>query len=368
MSDKRGRGNRYWCFTSFQDKDGFLWYDPSSMGYCVQQEEECPTTHRVHWQGFVVFDTRQRLSALKKLLPSAHWEPMRGSVDEASDYCMDPRKRASLGLLLVDGTRPLYGDAARSESTKARYRDAYTLAISGEFGRIAPEMMIRHFGNIMKINALFGKRPPDLVQTLTPGVWLYGAPGCGKTTFCAQYDHYKKDPRHKWFDGYQREQIVVIDDFAPFHVAQTDILKCLGHQFAFQGEVKGGAIWLRPQVAIVTSQYMIDDIWDKDEQSRLAIFRRFKCFGLPADKDEAEAYIKQLLPTPVIQCPSQPEGDNFNTSEHSRDGFQKTRVQKEKVRQKKEIRTSSGGALLSGESALQEIQACREAWGANPHA
>nr|QJI53716.1 MAG: replication-associated protein [Cressdnaviricota sp.] len=300
--NSRGPETRFWVFTSFQDKDGFLWYDPESMGYCVQQEETCPTTSRIHWQGFVVFDTKRRLSALKKLLPSAHWEPMRGTAMEAADYCRDPRKRTHEGLLLEDGTFPLCGDAARGASTAARYRDAYDLAIKGEFSKIEPSMMIRHLGNIMKLNSLFGKRPPDLVQELTPGVWLHGAPGCGKTTFCAQYNHYKKDPRHKWFDGYQRENIVVIDDFAPFHVAQTDILKCLGHQFAFQGEVKGGAIWLRPQVAIVTSQYLIDDVWEKDEQSRLAILRRFKCFGLPADKDEAAAYIKCLLPSAEQTC------------------------------------------------------------------
>lgn len=290
--------SRYWCFTSFQDKDGFLWYDPEGMCYAVQQEEKCPTSGRVHWQGFVVFERKKAMGACKVLLPSAHWEPMRGSVDEAASYCADPRKRAPDGLLLEDGVRPLYGDAARSASTKERYKRAYDLAILGEFAAIEPAMMIRHLSNITKLNTMFGCRPANINSDKTPGVWLVGGAGSGKTTLCQKFLHYSKDPRHRWFDGYQKEACVVVDDFAPFHVAQTDILKQLGHQFAFQGETKGGSVWLRPLACIVTSQYMIHTVWEKDQESNDAIRRRYKSFTIPAESDEAEAYIRTLLAVP----------------------------------------------------------------------
>jgi len=265
------------------------------MVYLVQQEEVCPTTGRVHWQGFVAFDDTKRLSALKKLLPSAHFEPMRGSLDEAADYCCDPRKRAPGGLLLEDGKRPLYGDCARSASTTERYRQAYELAVKGQFEQIEHSMMIRHLGNILKLHTLFGKRPPDLPVPIPPGVWLVGGAGVGKTTLCAKFPHYKKDPRHRWFDGYQGEKTVVIDDFAPFHIAQTDILKQLGHQFAFQGETKGGSVWLRPHCVIITSQYMQLTCWEKDPESLAAIVRRYKVYNLPDESAEAEQYISERL-------------------------------------------------------------------------
>jgi hypothetical protein len=294
--------SKYWCFTSFQDKDGFLWFSPEDHIYLVQQEESCPSTGRIHWQGFVVFERKVRFSYVRKALPSAHWEKMRGSVDEASDYCCDPKKRIDGGLLLEDGVRPLYGDQARGHSTKERYALAYTQAKAGDFGSIEPSMMIRHFNNLIKIHHMFAPKPKSLNLEQTPGVWLYGGAGVGKTTLCQKWEHFLKDPRHRWFDGYKGERICVVDDFAPFHIAQTDILKQLGHQFVFQGETKGGHIWLRPYVTIVTSQYTPDVIWAKDDESLAAIARRYRMFTLPREAAEAEAYISQAL---IAACAAQ---------------------------------------------------------------
>lgn len=297
--------SKYWCFTSYEEHEGFLWYLPESMLYCVQQQEACPTTGKIHWQGFVIFDRKKALGHCKILLPRAHWEVMRGTVDEAADYCCNPLKRCKDGLLLEDGFRPLYGDAARSDSTKERYKRAYDLAILGQFAAIEPSMMVRHTSNLLKINHMFAKKPSALNMEQTPGVWLYGGAGVGKTTLCQKWNHYLKDPRHKWFDGYQQENVCVVDDFAPFHIAQTDILKQLGHQFPFQGETKGGHIWLRPFVTVITSQYLPDVVWAKDDESLAAISRRYHVFQLPGQMAEAEAYISRTL---LAACQSASNG------------------------------------------------------------
>ena len=40
-----------------------------------------------HLQGYVHFKNQKTLSAVKKMMPRAHLEPRKGTVDQAVDYC-----------------------------------------------------------------------------------------------------------------------------------------------------------------------------------------------------------------------------------------------------------------------------------------
>ena len=89
---------RDWCFTIFPPQPAVLLDLPAEQAkitewpyrYIVYQVEECPTTHREHLQGFVQFTDKQRLSALKKFHPTAHWDKRLGTPYEAQHYCMKP--------------------------------------------------------------------------------------------------------------------------------------------------------------------------------------------------------------------------------------------------------------------------------------
>lgn len=48
-----------------------------------------------HWQGYAEFTAPQRLAALKKWLPTAHFEVARGSREQARDYTRKPEGRLS---------------------------------------------------------------------------------------------------------------------------------------------------------------------------------------------------------------------------------------------------------------------------------
>ena len=42
-----------------------------------------------HLQGLIIFDKRGKtLAGLKKVHPTAHWEPMKGTIDQAYAYCV----------------------------------------------------------------------------------------------------------------------------------------------------------------------------------------------------------------------------------------------------------------------------------------
>lgn len=76
----------YWCFT-----DNNPTYDPAELPvhpkekYVSWQLEEGEEGTK-HVQGYVEFNTRQRLSGLKKWLVSAHFETRKGTAEQARDY------------------------------------------------------------------------------------------------------------------------------------------------------------------------------------------------------------------------------------------------------------------------------------------
>jgi len=48
-----------------------------------------------HYQGYIEFVGKKTLAAVKKLLPQAHWEPRRGTAEEAKSYCQKAETRVS---------------------------------------------------------------------------------------------------------------------------------------------------------------------------------------------------------------------------------------------------------------------------------
>nr|WPR18787.1 MAG: hypothetical protein [Skomarfal virus 56] len=63
---------------------------PDFVRYAVYQKEKVTTAH---YQGYIELKDKKSLAALKKWLPTAHFEPRRGTRDQARDYCMKEDSR-----------------------------------------------------------------------------------------------------------------------------------------------------------------------------------------------------------------------------------------------------------------------------------
>lgn len=78
---------RHWVFTSYLES--YPEHIPDSMHYLCYQQEVCPTTGRIHIQGYVQLRVPARLTGVKELLQddACHVEKARGTPQECREYC-----------------------------------------------------------------------------------------------------------------------------------------------------------------------------------------------------------------------------------------------------------------------------------------
>lgn len=104
MNGRKNRNPRYRniCFTSYKDcLDEIFCFDDDNESYCIKesvsevlsylimQKERCPTTLKIHWQGYCEFKDQLTLSQIKSIFDdnTLHIEPRRGTTLQAIEYC-----------------------------------------------------------------------------------------------------------------------------------------------------------------------------------------------------------------------------------------------------------------------------------------
>lgn len=218
-----------------------------------------------HLQGFVYFDTVKSLAQVIKLLPGCHVETAI-APQEAIAYCRKDGDVTERGIAPVSQKR-------KGEMEKDRWHTALKLAREGNIAEINPEIQFKYYRTIKEI-AKDHMAPVQDATQLT-GEWFIGRAGTGKSRAAREENpHNYCKPLNQWWDGYQDEEVVIVDDMDPFHKSLAYDLKIWGDRYAFIAPIKGGAKRIRPNKIIVTSQYAPEEIWD-DEATLEAINRRY---------------------------------------------------------------------------------------------
>lgn len=264
-----------WTFTlnNYTAAD-LLFLSKYDAKFIIYGKEVAPATLTPHLQGYVIFRSMKRLSAVRKILPKAHWEVAKSGTEENIAYCSkeDPAPFES-------GTRPV-SKKAQGEMEKARWKEIISHAKAGTLEDHDPKVYFTHFNTALKLQAQFEK-PIAITRQVKV---FYGATGTGKSHDAwleAGPDAYVKDPRSKFWYGYHGQENVIIDEFRG-GIDISHMLRWLD-KYPVLVEVKGSSCALKAKNIWITSN-LHPKLWypDLDLETMDALLRRVKvtkCWG-----------------------------------------------------------------------------------------
>lgn len=221
--------SRDYVFTAWDEPS----IDDEQCRYWVYGKELCPETNREHYQGFVVFNRTHRIPGAKRILGAGdgvHLEPRRGTRQQADEYA---RK---------DGDVKSYG-RLEAFTQNELFKQPISYLIKEH-----PAFYCRYHKGLEMLKSFDVPKWRDVEVHI-----LWGEPGTGKTRHVMEMDDvYKIDSPYKWWDGYQGESILLIDDYQEGMIDRGMLLNiCDGYKLRL--ETKGGHTWALWKKVYITS-------------------------------------------------------------------------------------------------------------------
>lgn len=247
-------------YTELEGDEYLEFWKQLGYKFIVFQLERCPSSGRLHWQGFVQLSKQRTRSKLQSIFRGLHCEKRRGTIAEAINYCEkeETRERGPFR----DGDIPSQGKRTDLDDVKQLL----------DSGATELEIAENHFGAYCRYYKAFGRygglraRPRN---EKTHSIVYWGKPGTGKTrtvydTFGsgAVYDMPRPNGGSFWFDGLipGKHRVLLLDDFygwLPLHL----LLKLMD-RYPLQVPIKGGMIEFNCEKLYITSNKHYDEWYD----------------------------------------------------------------------------------------------------------
>lgn len=226
------------------------WTD--DVKYCIWQAET-GEKGTPHLQGYLQLKKKSRISALKKLHRTAHWEARKGTHQQAVDYCSKEQTRTNGPFT--------YGSPTKGAGQR---NDLQALKDALDAGRSEKEIAMddalfptwaKYYRALERYNKLTGKKER---KWATQTIVYWGPPGTGKSSRALHEGgtaaFWLPKPHSRgavWWDGYDGQEVVVIDEF--YGWIQRDLLCRLCDRYPLFVETKGGSVPFLAKKIIITS-------------------------------------------------------------------------------------------------------------------
>ena len=205
--------SKNWMFTinNPTDADRPLEWDTKYIVFQLERGE----SGTPHFQGYVIFLTNKRLSALKKLHSTAHWEARRGSHEQAVHYVTKPHPGCTCEHC-KDNPERLEGPwTSGLPPEQGKRNDLLLVKEKIQRGAKIETLYDDHFHSMILYKKAFMEYRSSIQKPRTTKTQVclhWGPPGVGKSTRVKNAipsDSYWKDSANKWFDDYDFEEHVV---------------------------------------------------------------------------------------------------------------------------------------------------------------
>lgn len=255
-----------WCVTLFTYSEQTIEllqssFDNERISRAVCQEEKAPETGRLHLQVYVCFKNQKRLSEVKLFFNdnTAHCEKAKGSHQQNYAYCT--KEDTATGEFKVSlGEFPDRNQGRRTDLDEVKEEITNGKGIS-DIAENHFSSFVKYCNGISRAVDLFReKNAPAMFSRCC--IVLWGRTGKGKSSWARQYCRahefslYSKPPGRfdapQWFDGYDGEQVLLLDDFEPSQVPYRELLVWLD-VYKHRVQRKGGMLVATWHTVIITS-------------------------------------------------------------------------------------------------------------------
>jgi len=243
---------------------------PTGIAWIVGQQEKGAETGYLHYQCVVAFSKKVSVSGVV-------------GVFGRGTHCELTRSEAAIAYVGKEETRvgePFeFGAKPIRRNSKTDWESVWTAAQSGDLLRIPANIRVVSYRTLRAIQSDFSA--PRSIERRVEVFW--GATGTGKSRRAwheAGVDAYAKCPRSKFWDGYQDQIHVVLDEFR----GGIDVAHLLRwfDRYPVRVEVKGSTRPFNAERIWITSNLPVEQWYPLiDDETLAALKRRLNIIHFP---------------------------------------------------------------------------------------